>query len=138
VNKGQQEDRKLAMAGQKKKKVSTKGSWLPKSVFMTQWARETRTRSSRVTDSTFLAGPTLGKVSVLTQDSLSLYYSPAFKRCTFGNLECLNMIMFHALRIPSVHWGTMVGENRRLVYYQLMDFPSWPVQISNHRMAIRL
>jgi hypothetical protein len=33
---------------------------------------------------------------------------------------------------------TMVGENRRLVHYQPMDFPSWPVQISNHRMAIRL
>jgi hypothetical protein len=32
----------------------------------------------------------------------------------------------------------MVGENRRLVYYQPMDFPLWPVQISNHRMAIRL
>jgi hypothetical protein len=30
----------------------------------------------------------------------------------------------------------MVGENRRLVHYQPMDFPSWPVQISNHRMAI--
>jgi hypothetical protein len=37
VNKGQQEDRKLAMAGKKKKKkvVSLEGSWLPKSVFMT-------------------------------------------------------------------------------------------------------
>jgi hypothetical protein len=34
--------------------------------------------------------------------------------------------------------GTMVGENRRLVHYQPMDFLSWPVQISNHRMAIRL
>ena len=32
----------------------------------------------------------------------------------------------------------MVGENRRLVHYQPMDFYSWPVQISNHRMAIRL
>jgi hypothetical protein len=32
----------------------------------------------------------------------------------------------------------MVGENRRLVHYQPMDFPSWSVQISNHRMAIRL
>jgi hypothetical protein len=36
VNKGQHEDRKLAMAGKKKKKVvSLEGSWLPKSVFMT-------------------------------------------------------------------------------------------------------
>ena len=33
---------------------------------------------------------------------------------------------------------TMVKENRRLVHYQPMDFSSWPVQISNHRMAIRL
>ena len=34
--------------------------------------------------------------------------------------------------------GPMIGENRRLMYYQPMDFPSWPIQISNHRMAIRL
>ena len=31
----------------------------------------------------------------------------------------------------------MVGENRRLVHYQPME-SSWPAQISNHRMAIRL
>ena len=36
VNKGQQEDRRLAMAGKKKKKaVSLKGWWLPKSRSMT-------------------------------------------------------------------------------------------------------
>jgi hypothetical protein len=32
----------------------------------------------------------------------------------------------------------MVGENQWLVHYQPMDFPLWPVQNFNHRMAIRL
>ena len=36
------------------------------------------------------------------------------------------------------HKDPMVGENRWVVHYQPMDFPSWPVQISNHRRAIRL
>ena len=57
------------------------------------------------TKSTSLAGPMLAKVSVLTRDSLSLYYCLGFKRCTVGNLRFLNMIVFHALRIPSVHLG---------------------------------
>ena len=37
VNKGQHEDRELAMAGKKKKKkaVLWKGSWLPKSISIT-------------------------------------------------------------------------------------------------------
>jgi hypothetical protein len=30
--------------------------------------------------------------------------------------------------------GPMVGESRRLVHYQPMDFSSWLVQIFNHRM----
>ena len=60
VNNGQHGDRRLAMAEKKKEKaVSLKGTWLPKSM--------------SVTDSTSLAGPTLAKVSVLTRDSLSLY-----------------------------------------------------------------
>ena len=59
-----------------------------------------------------------------------------------------NLLAFYVLcKIPCIIFthsyfldplGPMVGENRRLVYYQPMDFPSSPVQISNHRIAIRL
>ena len=38
-------------------------------------------------DSTYPRRPMLDKVSVLTRDSLSLYYCPGFKRCTVRNLN---------------------------------------------------
>ena len=47
--------------------------------------------ASWVTDCTSPTGPTLAKVSVLTQDSRCLYYCPGFKRRAVGSLECLNI-----------------------------------------------
>ena len=76
-------------------------------------------------------------LSVSHKDS-KLVYSRSVEmnqQQTYGDFNLLFIFYFYFY----VGWmRAMVGENRRLVHYQPMDFPSWPIQISNHRMAIRL
>ena len=55
-----------------------------------------------------------------------------------GRHNCLSELAQVQVKASERVPGAMVGENWRLLHYQPMDFPSWPVQISNHWMAIRL
>lgn len=68
-------------------------------------ARETRTWSSWVTESTSLAGPTLARVSVLNYLRFPLLVFLGPRGAQLENLDFFNMVMLHALRIPCIHPG---------------------------------